>query len=98
MASSGTSSSGTRHCWTELQGEVVKNSTMHLPFESRVDTICLQDGVYLLPAKRKNLLILICRESNKHDCLRKAQVLSIEKFIFAANICKNDCFDRLFAY
>ncbi|CAB3981721.1 multidrug resistance-associated 4-like isoform X1, partial [Paramuricea clavata] len=34
-------------------------------------------------------------ERNKHDCLRKAQVPSIEKFIFAANIRKDDCFDRL---
>ncbi|CAB3983850.1 Hypothetical predicted protein [Paramuricea clavata] len=33
--------------------------------------------------------------SNKHDCLRKAQVPSVEKFIYASNICKDDCFDRL---
>ena len=49
--------------------------------------------------KRKKLTnfkqCIICQESNKHDCLRKAQVPSIEKFIFAANIRKGDCFDRL---
>ena len=39
VASSGTSSFNTRHFWTELQGEVVKNATMHLPFDSRIDTI-----------------------------------------------------------
>ena len=37
--SSASSSSDTRHYWTELQGEAVKNATMHLPFYSGVDTI-----------------------------------------------------------
>ena len=63
--------------------------------------LCLQieDGAHLLPTKRKKLTnfkqCIICQESNKHDCSRKAQVPSIEKFIFAANIRKDDCFDRL---
>ncbi|XP_028412609.1 uncharacterized protein LOC114535509 [Dendronephthya gigantea] len=59
----------------------------------------VDDGVHLLPAKRKKFTnfkqCVICQKSNKHDCLRKAQDSSIEKFIFAANIRKDDCFDRL---
>ena len=63
--------------------------------------LCLQieDGVNLLPAKRKKITnfkqCIICQESNKHDWLKKTQVPSIENFIFAANIRKDDCFDRL---
>ncbi len=59
----------------------------------------MDDGVHLISAKRKKLTnfkqCIICQESNKHDCLRKAQVPSIEKFIVAANIRKDDCIDRL---
>ena len=39
VASSASFSSDPRHYWTELQGQAVKNATMHLPFESGVDAI-----------------------------------------------------------
>lgn len=49
-------------------------------------------GLNLLPAKRKKLTnyeqCIICQSINKGVCLRKAQVPSIEKLIYAAQFAK----------
>lgn len=56
-------------------------------------------GFNLLPAKRKKLTnykqCIICQSINKGACLRKAQVPSIEKLIYAAHVRKDECFERL---